>query len=98
MKAPLSRDLRAPPTSVRASRNDGAPMRLRAFFLVLLFALPISEALACTFCRSPTARLVRDSVLRRDPGANLAAIAAPLPLLAGLIALAGRERRRGGPR
>jgi hypothetical protein len=73
-------------------------MRLRAFFLVLLFALPISEALACTFCRSPTARLVRDSVLRRDPGANLAAVAGPLPLLAGLIALAGRERRRGGPR
>ena len=73
-------------------------MRLRAFFLVLLLALPISEALACTLCRSPTARLVRDSVLRRDLGANLVAIAAPLPLLAGLIVLAGRERRRGGAR
>ncbi|HEY4561271.1 MAG TPA: hypothetical protein VIG54_11075 [Lysobacter sp.] len=73
-------------------------MRLRAFFLVLLLVLPISEALACTLCRSPTARLVRDSVLRRDLGANLVAIAAPLPLLAGLIVLAGRERRGGGAR
>lgn len=73
-------------------------MRFRAFFLVLALALPIGDALACTLCRSPTARLVRDSVLQRDFGANLVAIAAPLPLLAGLVVLVGRERRRDGVR
>ena len=71
-------------------------MRLRTLSLVLLLARPVGEALACTLCNSPTARLVRDSVLQRDFGANLVAIAAPLPLLAALIALAGRQR--GGRR
>ncbi|HEY4582769.1 MAG TPA: hypothetical protein VIG88_07895 [Lysobacter sp.] len=73
-------------------------MRFRALLsTVVLAAVPAAVAWACTLCRSPTARLVRDSVLERDFGANAVAIGMPLVLLAGVVALAGRERR-GGPR
>ncbi|MGY4514928.1 hypothetical protein [Lysobacter sp. HA18] len=64
---------------------------------LLMFSGFVFPADACTLCHSPTARLVRDHVLHHGLAAHAAAVALPLPLLAAVIALAARDRRRQEP-
>jgi hypothetical protein len=65
---------------------------------IAIAGLASPAAQACTLCHSPTARLVRDHVLRHGFAANLAAVAAPLLVLGIFIALAGLRVRRTGAR
>jgi hypothetical protein len=59
-----------------------------------LFALGATApgpAWACTICHSPTAWGVRHLLFEHDFVYNLAAVAAPIPLLLAIIALVARE-------
>lgn len=57
--------------------------RFRRLLAAAGAALVAAPAYACTLCHTPTAREVRHWVLAHDFGANLMAIALPLPLLLG---------------
>lgn len=50
-----------------------------------------APAWACTICHSPTAWGVRHLLLEHEFLSNLAAVAAPLPLLLAIVALVARE-------
>jgi hypothetical protein len=52
-------------------------------------------AWACTICHSPTAFGVRHLLFEHDFVRNAAAVAAPIPLLLAIVAVALRERGTG---
>ena len=54
-------------------------------FAVVLAALAASPAAACTLCHSRLAGLVRAEVFGADFLGNLAAVAAPMPLLVAIV-------------
>lgn len=65
--------------------------RLRAAVVVLaLAAAPVAEA--CTLCHSADARLLRHQVMEHGFWENLLSISAVLPILVGVIYVAGMER------
>jgi hypothetical protein len=70
---------------------------LRAAVLVLaLAAAPVADA--CTLCHSADARLLRHQVMEHGFWENLLSISAVLPILIGVIYVAGMDQSAGKPR
>jgi hypothetical protein len=66
---------------------------MKALSGLALAALSLATpAAACTLCHSPTALGVRHLLLHHELGRNVAAVAAPIPLLVAAILLAAGPR------
>jgi hypothetical protein len=65
-------------------------MKLVAYLCQMPLLLAASPAWACTLCYSRTAEEVRSAVFGSDFGSNLAALAAPAPVLV-IAAYAARK-------
>lgn len=68
----------------------------RCALAVALTLLIASPAAACTLCHTADAVALRHEVFGHGFWNNLFSILLILPLLAGIILMAGMERRRGG--
>ena len=71
--------------------------KVRTVVLVLaLAAAPVAQA--CTLCHSAEARLLRHQVMKHGFWENLLSISAVLPILIGVIYVAGMDRSASKPR